>query len=650
MSLEWGKFRDEVDSLQHTMTSRSDAWKQLHTTLNELITMLTSKKAAEMEALAAATSSRDTDIAELGDKTQEKRQLQHEYDAKMKECDDKISEILFTNICAVRSVRNEVMEFSTVSPQSKISDCDVKDWVPGDCDVECDDTCPQEDPYACGGWQLLQRAVVVAPNEFGIKCPPLARKKKCNQFKCPVNCVLSQFTGWGKCSKDCEGGVQSKTRAVITRPKNGGEMCDTVQESRNCHTESCDRDCSLHAWTDWAPCSMACSGGVQDRVRNVDVPLRGRGGTCPLDKNFRRYQKQECNTHDCQGDEVCIGMQDLVLLIDSSGSLREEGYAVVRNFAANLTDRYASSFKGDNDRIRLGAVLFGNGHLGPNSIISPAIRLSDIGNDTHSVKNDILATKWQRGFTNLAQGFVLADTLLQQKGRAAAQSAVMVIWDGKYSFAFETTQKARALKDKNIQIYMAVIAGRLSEDQTNYIHHYWVSSPFETNFEHIPGLESLENSMGEYIQKVIVKFCPQSFSPKQQKKIDDLAGFSKIKQFAMPGPGCAKVKKIGKFATRDECFQAAQQSNSQVFSFDRSWRNKKKSVCYISPDFKTFDLAEYAKWTSVFVAADGTYMKNFNKDYAPVPCTGGTGTGKKFVDGWRINKQFNTYAIKPTTF
>ena len=35
--------------------------------------------------------------------------------------------------------------------------------------------------------------------------------------------------------------------------------------------------------------------------------------------------------------EICVANQDLILLVDGSGSLKEDGFAILRTFAANLT-------------------------------------------------------------------------------------------------------------------------------------------------------------------------------------------------------------------------------------------------------------------------------------------------------------------------
>ena len=52
-----------------------------------------------------------------------------------------------------------------------IIDCEVEDWIPGPCFVSCDDSCPDlVDPYQCGGWQMLSRWIITAPDPCGLWC------------------------------------------------------------------------------------------------------------------------------------------------------------------------------------------------------------------------------------------------------------------------------------------------------------------------------------------------------------------------------------------------------------------------------------------------------------------------------------------------
>merc|ERR1712176_542042 len=133
-------------------------------------------------------------------------------------------------------------------------------------------------------------------------CPALTRWKRCNQIKCiwlkrcviihnckltvagPVDCVLSDWSGFSSCTAEREGGVRGRTRSLMTKPENGGLACNAVEEEESCNTMSCDRDCSLASWTPWSPCSMACGGGWQNRVKHVLIPIRGNG-KCPAELN-----------------------------------------------------------------------------------------------------------------------------------------------------------------------------------------------------------------------------------------------------------------------------------------------------------------------------------------------------------------------------
>jgi hypothetical protein len=548
MSIEWGKFRDSFDELATEMTHDQDVYDKLMGNMNEQLVTINDARTKHMETLAATISEINADTEETNEKDDEKRDLQEEYDRVMATFSAKCTEILFTRICGVRRVRNNIMWDSTVSPPSKISDCDFTDWYPkdGKCfnprgmQIDCDDTCPQPDPYACGGLETMIRDVVVTPNEYGMKCPPLARQKKCNQYKCPVDCVQSEWSGWSKCTKECESGVTVRTRSILTKAKNGGRACDTVQEEEPCNTGSCDRDCTLDDWTEWSPCSMACGGGMTEHFRKVLIPIRGEG-KCPKATALGiRFDEKSCNTLECIGDEICVAHQDLVMAIDASGSLRESGFEVVRTFSANLTARYMDMYYG-KEMMKVGVVQFGNGQLvsqpDGSTVAASALYIQGLTSDLGLVRTKIEELQWQRGFTNMAQAFQQADIMLGQTGRAEAQSAVLVITDGKYSMAFQTAEKSRELKDKNIMVYMAVISE--GKDTTQDELKKWASQPWETNFVRIPGLQALEFNSDIFTQRVIAKFCPHSISPTRQLQSEEELQCVKIREGGEPDQACA---------------------------------------------------------------------------------------------------------------
>ena len=114
--------------------------------------------------------------------------------------------------------------------------------------LDCDDAGPAvpdaTEVYKSGGWQQLHRKIVVdSPNECGLRCVALSRTKKCNQKMCPVDCVMSEWSCWSKCTAHCEGGARPHTRSLISKPKNGGIACNNNEETEACITMSCDRAC-----------------------------------------------------------------------------------------------------------------------------------------------------------------------------------------------------------------------------------------------------------------------------------------------------------------------------------------------------------------------------------------------------------------------
>jgi len=246
------------------------------------------------------------------------------------------------------------------------------------------------------------------------------------------------------------------TRSLMIKPKNGGEACDTTEYTEACNTMSCDRDCTLADWTSWTPCSVACGGGMQSRAKHVVVPIRGYG-KCPKESSWQRYGDRSCNTQDCVGDEICIAHQDLVIAIDGSGSLKPDQFNSLKNYALDLITRYRSAYFG-GDAMKVGVVGFGNGYIEDDEVtISPAINLRPLTTDLDTVKTAISDYAHQKGFTNMAQAFALAETMYTTGGREGAQPALLVITDGTPSFQFQTNELVQQLDDKGVQRFFVVV-------------------------------------------------------------------------------------------------------------------------------------------------------------------------------------------------
>ena len=108
----------------------------------------------------------------------------------------------------------------------------------------------------------------------------------------PVDCVLTQWASWTPCTSNCGGGVQQRTRTVVSQPLFGGAECAVLGDTRNCNVFACAIDC-IHSTMPWTQCTASCGTGTMTR-RNVVVRKAAHGGVeCPADES------KVCNAFPC---------------------------------------------------------------------------------------------------------------------------------------------------------------------------------------------------------------------------------------------------------------------------------------------------------------------------------------------------------------
>jgi len=508
-SLMWGEMKDAVDELTAAMTEKRAEYKERMDTLDDQVRAANADKASASTRMAEATA----DINAYSDAQKEKQTEEHDISAEFKivwgECKETLHELVFTRKCGCTKVRDQIKQNSYLEDKP-LKDCEVSDFIPGECSSECDEE-------MLGGQLQQTREVVTeatpaveAETPGGARCPdPMTYTMQCNQIKCPVHCRVSQWSGWSACSKECGGGLKTRTRNVITQPANGGESCDAVSEDVPCNTGSCDRDCSLHGWTRWTGCTQACDGGYKEKFRHLHRGARGQG-KCPRGGSRRRYKKKKCNKHPCMGDEKCVAQMDLVIAIDGSGSLRGEGWKTVANF----TGEYVKRLEGEaymRTAMKVGVVQYGNGEILDSGVVSPAIRVSGLKRPGPEMVEQIVNLKWQKGFTNMAQAAVEAQLVLSGAGgRATKQSAVLFVTDGKPSFQFETKTWIDKLRDKGVLVYTVVIADKSSPEMDLAIKYS--SVPWQTHVVQVPSLDALSQDVEGWVSKTIVQTCPRAES------------------------------------------------------------------------------------------------------------------------------------------
>jgi len=283
---------------------------------------------------------------------------------------------------------------------------------------------------------------------------------------------------------------------------------------------------------------------------------------------------QDCNTHECVGDEICIAHQDLIINVDGSGSVNTESWALVKNFTGQLLKRYKSVYYGDQ-AVHIGLVLFGNGAIEEDGSISKAILVTELGKEMEAVKTAAAGMEHQRGFTNMAQGFVLAQKLLQQRSRKDAQSAIMTISDGKPSFLFETTEKAKELEEKGIMKFMVAISEFPGSDEWRLMREL-ATAPSNTNTVRVPGFDALQDGGGPFVREALAKFCPAAMSPSQTLDVEKARGYMLVYEKGYCGNLCPTLSRDT--VDPDACFNLAQDYKATGFSMGRRYRKGKCCV------------------------------------------------------------------------
>jgi len=529
MSLMWGEMRDAVDELEAEMRKKANAHGKKNENWNAQISMYTNDKQTHNSQLAEVIANLVADSEEQVKKEQEGRRLENEFRAGWAKCVHEMNEILFTKICGTKKVRGELHKKSEEVTPDQIVDCEIGDWVAQMCSVPCDDELK-------GGFQAMEREVIQNSNENGVPCDKISLREqiKCSQFPCPVDCKLDRWSGYSSCSKDCGGGIKTRSRGIVDVPKNGGASCDTQQEVVACNVGSCDRDCDLTEWTS-RPCTVACGGGEIVRRRHVKREARANG-KCEKKSSKYRFVEEVCNTQDCYGDEECVAKQDVVIALDGSGSVTEQGFEVLKNFTSTIIRR----FRGERDNhgevqeaSRVGIVSFGNGELGSDGSISAAKIVSSLSNDVATVATVAEGLAWERGFTNMAQALSAGSTLFLNGGRSQAQSVFIVISDGKPSFKFQTQNAVDKLRHAGVKVIMIVVKEFPGKDLE--LMRHWASLPKSTNLIHVPGIKRLRKEMDEWVDKVVVHACPETVSViheerlraerEKAKELDEWMGF-----------------------------------------------------------------------------------------------------------------------------
>ncbi|KAK7092629.1 hypothetical protein V1264_008349 [Littorina saxatilis] len=116
----------------------------------------------------------------------------------------------------------------------------------------------------------------------------------------PVNGRWASWSGWSSCTKDCNGGIQTRRRGC-NQPSRGGQNCNgNTKEWRMCNIQDCDEISRISPWTEWIQTNRTGGGYFEQRFRftcRATVPKRKM-----IKTSFAKSQARFChnNGHGCQ--------------------------------------------------------------------------------------------------------------------------------------------------------------------------------------------------------------------------------------------------------------------------------------------------------------------------------------------------------------
>merc|ERR1719217_1924173 len=340
--------------------------------------------------------------------------------------------------------------------------------------------------------------------------------KSCNDRPCPVDCKLSAWSGWSKCSAECAGGVQQRLREVKTAMKYGGKPCNPTSETKACNNQACEMDCKLSSWTKWGSCSEDCDGGTAKRQKFVLAPAKG-SGKCPDKWSKGRLHYKKCNQQRCglaAGAKTltCDKELDVVLLIDGSGSLGKKGWAAEIKAAQLFVDAFALSGR---PQAQMSVILYSgprtwsgvkrcfsrNTKNVDRAEVCKVKTVTHFTSDLAKVKSLIAGLEYPRGSTLTSMAMLAAKAELSL-GRKDAKSDVVVITDGRPLFYRATAIVSHIVRKAARLLWIPV---------TKYAPRKrikkWATRRWQENVEFVPGFKKLDKP--DVIDHIIADICPK---------------------------------------------------------------------------------------------------------------------------------------------
>jgi len=502
---------DSRDQLMDEIEKLTQSCKDTEKTLTKLITDDGDLLLSSQGKLAAATE-KESAAGETGRQVAaENQQYNDDLLKQMHTCQDNYK--AFENeICALGKIRGDLFKKKSPGHSGFFQDCQVTKWVGEACTKKC-----------AGGEQKIVRDIAShagpVPGKGGAKCLPLSAERSCNRSPCPIDCALEAWTGWGKCSSKCGGGVQSRVRDVKMAMKYNGKPCGPTSETRQCNTEACEKNCELHEWTKWTTCSKDCDGGSKKRERSIRHPAEG-SGTCASQWDPTRLQYKQCNEHRCRVADAtkalkCNNTLDIMLLLDATPKSEEAGWAAEVK-AANM---FVDAFTGDGITAKPNfAVIHYTGPrtwAGVSKCTGKSTKDVDMEKDCHitiashfeedvdKVKGVLNGLQYQPGSKLLSLALMTAQAELAL-GRKTERTVVVVFIDGQPLSYRKTLLTSLSIRKKARLVWVPVTKFSPLKDLKQ-----WASRRWQENLVTVSNATKWGEP--EVATHIVANICPKRF-------------------------------------------------------------------------------------------------------------------------------------------
>lgn len=487
-----GDIRTALDDLKAEHAKSSEDCKTGQAQKETQITDLSQQVAESETILSEATATMLKDTQSQQNAETEKVALEKELADRMAACHTDVADT-DSSVCALSKVRNAM--FKQVKKSNPlIQDCELSDWIEGECSVTC----------GAPGTMKVTRTILTEPGEFGAACPPSKLTRECDNGPCPIDCVVSEWAEWSKCTKECGGGVQSHTRQVVTQDAHGGKPCDELSSSRVCNSQACDMDCVLNDWTEFGPCSKPCKpyansdSGEQFRERHVKAAATGNG-KCPQPNDEERLESQKCNEELCPAVMECIADLDMAIMYDGSGSITNRrggdldlNFKKEKEFIKELIQNSAMGWDEYTDsalNVRISVSQY-------SSSVKTLFRLASSKADADKEKMMKLVDddSFMMGGTATSLALSSARAILQDS-TASRHSVVLLMTDGRPNNWAATKQVATNLKNAGIKIVTVPIGPNAAIDEMCEV----ATAPCSQNMVRADDFDSLRAEINRFV-------------------------------------------------------------------------------------------------------------------------------------------------------